>query len=53
MADVPLSLESIRQRLKTRTIGSHLVFHDEVDSTNRAAMALAEAENGTWHCRSG
>jgi BirA family transcriptional regulator, biotin operon repressor / biotin---[acetyl-CoA-carboxylase] ligase len=38
-----LSLESIRQRLKTRTIGSHLVFHAEVDSTNRAAMALAES----------
>ncbi len=37
-----LSLESIRQRLKTRTIGSHLVFYAEVDSTNRAAMALAE-----------
>jgi BirA family biotin operon repressor/biotin-[acetyl-CoA-carboxylase] ligase len=44
MAGAPLSLESIRQRLKTRTIGSHLVFHDEVDSTNRAAMALAEAK---------
>jgi BirA family transcriptional regulator, biotin operon repressor / biotin---[acetyl-CoA-carboxylase] ligase len=39
-----LSLESIRQRLRTRTIGSHLVFHAEVDSTNRAAMALAEGK---------
>ena len=40
--DASFSLESIQRRLKTHTIGSHLLFHAEVDSTNRAAMALAE-----------
>ena len=43
----PLSLESIRQRLTTRIIGTHLAVHGVVDSTNQVATALAE--NGAPH----
>jgi BirA family biotin operon repressor/biotin-[acetyl-CoA-carboxylase] ligase len=45
----PLSLESIRDRLTTRTMGAHLIVQNEVDSTNRAAAALASsgAPHGT------
>jgi BirA family biotin operon repressor/biotin-[acetyl-CoA-carboxylase] ligase len=39
-----LTVESIVQQLKTRTIGSNVVFHAVVDSTNRAAMATVEAK---------
>ena len=47
--DSPLSLETIRAHLKTRTIGSALSVHDEVDSTNRllADRARAGASHGT------
>jgi BirA family transcriptional regulator, biotin operon repressor / biotin---[acetyl-CoA-carboxylase] ligase len=45
----PLSLESVRRRLTTRTFGAHLVVQDQVDSTNRLATTLAQqgARHGT------
>ena len=42
-----LSAGAISQRLTTRTLGSHLIVRGEIDSTNRAAAALAE--NGAPH----
>jgi BirA family biotin operon repressor/biotin-[acetyl-CoA-carboxylase] ligase len=47
--NAPLTHESIQRRLTTRAIGAHLVVYDEVDSTNRAAAALAsnKAPHGT------
>ena len=43
-ASAGLSVESIIEQLKTRTIGSNVIVHAEVDSTNRAAVALAEGK---------
>jgi BirA family transcriptional regulator, biotin operon repressor / biotin---[acetyl-CoA-carboxylase] ligase len=37
-----LSIDMIRSALRTHSIGSHLELLDEVDSTNRRALALAE-----------
>jgi BirA family biotin operon repressor/biotin-[acetyl-CoA-carboxylase] ligase len=47
--NAPLTHESIQRRLTTRAIGAHLVVYHEVDSTNRAAAALASnrAPHGT------
>jgi BirA family biotin operon repressor/biotin-[acetyl-CoA-carboxylase] ligase len=44
-----LSADAIRQRLTTRTLGSQLIVRGEIDSTNRAAAALAanDAPHGT------
>src|SRR5207253_8897654 len=40
-AGTPLSLDSIREHLTTRSIRRHFVVHGEVDSTHRAATVLA------------
>ncbi len=37
----PLSLDTIRSHLSTRVIGTTLLLHDEVDSTNRVLADLA------------
>ena len=45
----PLSIDTIRSALTTRAVGRHVHLHDRIGSTNREAMALAQAgaEHGT------
>ena len=45
----PLTLDAIRPHLATRVIGTTLLLHDEVDSTNRVLADLAQqgAHDGT------
>ena len=45
----PLSIDSIRSQLTTRSVGRRIELHTQIGSTNREAMALAQAgaEHGT------
>lgn len=45
----PLTLDGIRSLLGTQALGARIELHQQVDSTNRAAFALAQAgaEHGT------
>jgi BirA family biotin operon repressor/biotin-[acetyl-CoA-carboxylase] ligase len=45
----PLTLDAIQRTLATRSLGRRIELHDRIDSTNREAMALgqADAEHGT------
>lgn len=45
----PLNLDAIRSALATQSLGQRIELHDQLDSTNREAVALAQAgaEHGT------
>ncbi|WP_455378215.1 biotin--[acetyl-CoA-carboxylase] ligase [Petrachloros mirabilis] len=45
----PLNLSAIRSALSTQALGQRIELHDQLDSTNREAVALAQAgaEHGT------
>ena len=48
-SSLPLSIQAIQSTLATRSIGRRIQLHDQVDSTNREAVTLAQAgiEHGT------